>query len=88
MVRQRDLTRYRRQLIQQRSQEAQRVQKLLEDPGIKLDSVVSDVLGKAARRMLVALMSGEQDVEVMADLALTCMKPKIGELRLALEWPL
>ncbi len=85
MARLRDLTRYRRQLIQQRSQETQRVQKLLEDAGIKLDSVISDVLGKAARRMLEALMAGEQDVEVMADLALTRMRPKIGELRLALE---
>jgi transposase len=47
--------------------------------------VVSDVLGKAARRMLDALVAGEDDVEVMADMALTRMRPKIGELRLALE---
>jgi transposase len=85
MARLRDLTRYRKQLIEQRTQETQRIQKLLEIAGIKLDSVVSDVLGKGARRMLEALMAGERDVEVMADMALTRMRPKIGELRLALE---
>lgn len=85
MARLRDLTRYRRKLIEQRTQETQRIQKVLEDAGIKLDSVISDVLGKAARRMLDALIAGEQDPEVMADMALTRMRPKIGELRLALE---
>ena len=52
---------------------------------IKLDSVVSDVMGKAARRMLDALIAGETDVDAMADMALTWMRRKIGELRLALE---
>jgi transposase len=85
MARLRDLTRYRKKMIQQRAQETQRIQKLLEDACIKLDSVVSDVLGKAARNMLHALIAGEQDPEVMADMALTRMRPKIGELRLALE---
>jgi transposase len=85
IARLRDLTRYRTKLVQDRARETQRVQKLLEDAGIKLDSVVSDVLGKAARRMLDSLMAGESDVEVMADMALTRMRPKIGELRLALE---
>lgn len=81
----RDLTRYRTKLVQDRARETQRIQKLLEDAGIKLDSVVSDVMGKAARRMLDALAAGERDVEVMADMALTRMRPKMGELRLALE---
>ena len=81
----RDLTRYRKKLVEDRARETQRVQKLLETAGIKLDSVVSDVNGKAARRMLDALIAGERDVEVMADMALTRMRPKIGELRLALE---
>lgn len=81
----RDLTRYRTKLIQDRAREAQRIQKLLEDAGIKLDSVVSDVLGKAARRMIEALINGERDVAVMADMALTRMRPKIGDLQLALE---
>jgi len=85
MARLRDLTRYRKKLIEQRAQETQRVQKVLEDAGIKLDSVVSDVLGKAARNMLEALIAGERDTELMADMALTRMRPKIGELRLALE---
>jgi transposase len=85
MARLRDLTRYRKKLIEHRIQETQRVQKVLEDAGIKLDSVVSNVLGKAARNMLDALIAGEQDPELMADMALTRMRPKIGELRLALE---
>ena len=42
-------------------------------------------MGKAARRMLDALIAGERDVEVMAEMALTRMRPKIAELRLALE---
>ena len=81
----RDLTRYRTKLIQDRARETQRLQKLLEDAGIKLDSVVSDVLGKAARRMIEALINGQRDVAVMADMALTRMRPKIGDLELALE---
>jgi transposase len=85
IARLRDLTRYRTKLVQDRARETQRIQKLLEDANIKLDSVVTDVLGKAARRMLEALMAGERDAEVMADMALTRMRPKIGELRLALE---
>lgn len=85
IARLRDLTRYRTKLVQDRARETQRIQKLLEDANIKLDSVVTDVLGKAARRMLEALMAGERDAAVMADMALTRMRPKIGELRLALE---
>jgi transposase len=85
IARLRDLTRYRKKLVEDRAREVQRVQKLLELAGIKLDSVVSDVMGKAARQMLDALIAGERDTEVMADMALTRMRPKIGELRLALE---
>ena len=55
IARLRDLTRYRKKLVEDRAREIQRVQKLLETAGIKLDSVVSDVNGKAARRMLDAL---------------------------------
>lgn len=57
----------------------------LELAGVKLNSVVSDVMGKAARRMLDALIGGERDVEVMAEMALTRMRPKLAELKLALE---
>lgn len=60
MGRLRDLTRYRTKLVQERARETQRVQKTL-DAGIKLDSVVSDVMGKAARRMIEALIAGERD---------------------------
>src|SRR6188768_3338579 len=65
----RDLTRYRKKLIEERSRETQRVQKLLEDAGIKLDSVVSDILGVSARQMLEALIAGVRDVAALAELA-------------------
>lgn len=84
VARLRDLTRYRIKLTQERARETQRIQKLLEDAGIKLDSVATDVLGKAARNMLEALISGQRDAEVLADMALTRMRPKIPELRKAL----
>ena len=85
IARLRDLTRYRKKLVEDRAREVQRVQKALEIAGVKLDSVVSDVAGKAARRMLDALIVGERDVEVMAEMALTRMRPKIPLLQLALE---
>ncbi len=85
IARLRDLTRYRKKLIEERTREIQRVQKLLETAGIKLDSVVSDVMGKSAREMLDALVAGVRDVEVMAAMARTRMKAKVPELRLALE---
>jgi len=87
MAKLRDLTRYRKKLIRERASETQRIQKVLEDAGIKLDSVVSDVLGKSAREMLEALIAGVGDVEAMAQMARTRMRPKIPELRRALEGP-
>lgn len=81
----RDLTRYRKKLIEERSRETQRIQKLLEDAGIKLDSVVSDILGVSARQMLEALITGVRDVEALAGLARTRLRSKIPQLRLALE---
>jgi transposase len=65
----RDLTRYRKKLIQAHTAECQRVHKTLEDAGIKLDSVASDVLGISGRAMLKALVGGERDPEVLAELA-------------------
>jgi len=65
----RDLTRYRKKLIEERARETQRIQKLLEDAGIKLDSVVSDILGVSARQMLEALIAGVRDVAALAELA-------------------
>jgi transposase len=81
----RDLTRYRKKLIEERSRETQRIQKLLEDAGIKLDSVVSDILGVSARQMLEALIAGVRDPDALAELARTRMRPKIPQLRRALE---
>src|SRR5579884_884665 len=85
MARLRDLTRYAKKLTEERARETQRIQHVLEDAGIKLDSVVSDVLGKAARRRIDALIAGERDPQVLAEMALTRMRPKIPDLRLALE---
>jgi transposase len=85
IARLRDLTRYRKKLVEARASETQRVQKLVEDAGIKLGSVVSDVLGKSAREMLDALIVGVRDPAKLAHMARTRMRPKIPELRLALE---
>src|SRR3954465_2856776 len=85
MARLRDLTRYAKKLTEERTREIQRVQRVLEDAGIKLDSVASDVLGTLARAMLEALIAGERDPAVVADFAMTRMRVKIPELRLALQ---
>ncbi|MGH2689207.1 MAG: IS110 family transposase [Actinomycetota bacterium] len=85
IARLRDLTRYRKKLVEDRAREVQRIQKLLEDAGIKLDSVVSDVMGKSPRQMLESLIAGVRDPEALAEMARTRMRPKIPELRLALE---
>ncbi len=81
----RDLTRYRKRLIQGHTAEMQRVQKVLEDAGIKLDSVASEVLGVSGRLMLRALVAGERDPEVLADLAKQRLRKKIPQLRQALR---
>jgi transposase len=80
----RDLTRYRKKLVQDRGREAQRVQKVLEDAGVKLASVASDVLGRSGRQMLDALMAGERDPAALAEMARARMRNKIPELRQAL----
>ena len=81
----RDLTRYRKRLIQAHASEEQRIHKTLEDAGIKLDSVASDVLGVSGRLMLNALVAGERDPERLADLAKRRLRSKIPELRQALR---
>src|SRR5690606_4025522 len=81
----RDLTRYRKRLVQAHTAECQRIQKTLEDAGIKLDSVASDVLGVSGRLMLQALVAGERDPEVLAELAKGTLRKKIPELRRALR---
>ena len=65
----RDLTRTRRQLVRQRVEHVQRIQKTLEDANIKLDSVISNVVGVSGRAMLEALIQGETDPNKLADLA-------------------
>ena len=79
------LTRYRRTQIAERKREAQRLHKALEDTGIKLDCVATDILGKSGRAMLDALVAGTTDPEVLADLALGKLRSKIPALRDALQ---
>ena len=81
----RDLTRYRKRLVQTSTAETQRIQKTLEDAGIKLGSVASEVLGVSGRAMLAALVAGERDPEVLAQLAKGLLRKKIPELRQALR---
>jgi transposase len=64
----RDLTRYRKALIKERQQEANRLHKVLEDAGIKLSCVASDVLGVSGREMLTALIGGTRDPELLSQL--------------------
>lgn len=80
----RDLTRYRKKLIEERARETQRVQKLLEDAGVKLASVASDTLGVSGRAMLDALVAGERDPEVLANLAKRRLRAKLPALREAM----
>jgi transposase len=79
------LTRYRRTQIGERRREAQRLHKALEDTGIKLDCVATDILGKSGRAMLDALVSGTTDPEVLAELARGKLRKKLPALREALE---
>ncbi|GAA3378591.1 IS110 family transposase [Streptomyces sannanensis] len=80
----RDLTRARTQLTRERAQVVQRLEKLLEDAGIKLSAVVSDLMGVSGRAMLQALIDGQRDPQVLADLAKRRMRSKIPELSQAL----
>jgi transposase len=79
------LTRYRRTQIEERKREAQRLHKALEDTGIKLDCVATDILGKSGRAMLDALVNGTTDPQTLADLALGKLRKKIPALRDALH---
>lgn len=80
----RDLTRYRVDLIGDRGREKNRVEKLLEDAGIKLSVVASDLFGVSGRAMMDALIAGERDPEILADLARARLRARIPELREAL----
>jgi transposase len=80
----RDLTRYRKALIQDRSRAANRLHKVLEDAGIKLAGVASDVLGVSGRAMLTALVQGTTDPDLLAELARGTLRRKLPALRQAL----
>ena len=80
----RNLTRYRKAQIQDRNREAARLHKILEDTGIKLDCVASDILGVSGRAMLDALVAGTTDPKVLAELAKGKLRKKIPALTEAL----
>jgi transposase len=77
----RDYTRLRVDLVEDRTRHKQRVEKLLEDALIKLSCVATDIFGKSGRAMLDALVAGERDPEVLAELALGKMRPKRAALK-------
>lgn len=80
----RDLTRYRRTLTHERAQQVQRLHKILQDAGIKLSSVASDITGVSGRAMIEALLHGTTDAQVLAELARGRLRAKLPELRRAL----
>ena len=80
----RDLTRYRRNLVQERARVVNRLQKVLEHANIKLASVASDVMGVSGRQMLAALVEGGSEPELMAELAKGRLRNKMDELVKAL----
>jgi transposase len=81
----RELTRYRKTIVQERAQEINRLQKVMETANLKLASVATDVLGKSGRDMLDALIAGQRDTQALAELARGRLRAKIPELRLALD---
>jgi len=81
----RELTRQRAQLGAEKATVANRIQKVLEDANIKLGSVATDILGASGRDMLDALVAGQEDPAVLADLARQRMRAKIPQLRQALR---
>jgi len=81
----RDLTRYRKKQIQERTREVNRLQKVLEEAGLKLTSVLSDIMGLSGRAMVKALAGGTTDPAVIADLARGRLRGKLPALRQALQ---
>src|SRR5680860_688711 len=80
----RDLTRTRTAITRERSREVQRLEKLLEDAGIKLSSVATDFMGVSGRAMLEALVEGQRDPAQLAELARRRLRSKIPALTEAL----
>ena len=81
----RELTRYRSTLVQDRARALNRLQAVLEDANLKLASVVTDINGVSAQAMLEAILAGQRDVEVLADLARGRLRAKRDQLKVALE---
>jgi len=81
----RDLTRYRSSLVQERARLVNRLQKGLEDANLKLAGVATDSTGVSARAMLAALVDGEPDPQVLANVARGRLQAKRAELERALE---
>jgi transposase len=81
----RELVRYRTHLLQERSREVNRLQKVLEDANLKLGSVASDVLGVSGRAMIEAVIAGQEDPAVLAQLAKARLRNKLAELERALQ---
>jgi transposase len=80
----RELTRYRKTQVDARTKEIQRLEKVLQDAGIKLTSVASTVWGASSREMIEALIAGERDPAVLAQMAKGRMRAKISRLEEAL----
>jgi transposase len=76
----RELSRYRKTQIEARTREIQRLEKVLQDAGIKLSSVASSVWSKSAKAMIEALIAGERDPERLADMSLSVMRAKKDRL--------
>ncbi|MCZ8515860.1 IS110 family transposase [Paenibacillus filicis] len=81
----REIIRYRRSIIEERTREVNGLQKVLEGGNIKLSSVASNVIGVSGRNMLEAMITGETDASVLADFAQKKLKLKKEQLKLALE---
>lgn len=81
----RDLTRYRRKVIQQEASEKNRIQKILEDANIKLSSVVSDMSGVTATKMISMMIDGEDNLEELVKLRHGKMKATEEELAMSLK---
>lgn len=81
----RNLTRYRRTRVEERTRETQRLDKVLQDAGVKLSSVASDIMGRSGRDMLHALVTGSRDPEILAELARGRLRAKLPQLQSALK---
>src|SRR3989442_9594001 len=80
----RELTRYRKTQVDIRAADGQRLEKVLQDAGIKISSVPARTLGVSTRHMIEALIRGERDPDALAEMAMTRMRAKIAKLREAL----